>query len=95
MQCDKNDISEGIDINKTDAPKECIFVIILLSKALVTCLNPTFVMVLMTIVIACELINIAILTVKGVNYRCVLWGVTRNTVINMLGNSKLNDKGAL
>ena len=83
LQCDKNDISEGININKTDAPKECIFVIILLSKALVTYLNPTFVMVLMTIMIACELINITILA------------VTRNTVINMLGNSKLDDKGAL
>ena len=95
MQCDRNDISEGIDINKTDAPKECIFVIIFLLKALVTYFNPTFVMVLMTIMIVCELINIAILTVKCVNYRCVLWGVTRNNVINMLGNSKLDDKGAL
>ena len=44
---------------------------------------------------AYELKNIAILNVKGVDYRCVLWGVTKNDAINMLGNSKLHDKGTL
>ena len=44
---------------------------------------------------ACELKNIAILNVKGVDYRCVLWGVTKNDAINMLGNSKSHDKGTL
>ena len=44
---------------------------------------------------AYELKNIAILNVEGVNHRCVLWGVTKNDAINMLGNSKLDDKGIL
>ena len=39
--------------------------------------------------------NIAILNVEGVNHRCVLWGVTKNDAINVLGNSKLDDKGIL
>ena len=33
---------------------------------------------------AYEFKNIAILNVKGVDYRCVLWNMTRNDTINML-----------
>ena len=39
--------------------------------------------------------NIAILNVKDVDYRCVLWNMTRNDAINMLDNSKLDDKCTL
>ena len=42
-----------------------------------------------------ELKNITIMNVKGVDYGCVLWNMTRNDAINMLGNSKLDDKGTL
>ena len=42
---------------------------------------------------AYELENIAILNIKGVDYRCVFWNITRNDAINMLRNSKLDDKG--
>ena len=44
---------------------------------------------------AYELKNIAILNVKTVDYRCVLWNMTKNDAINMLDNSKLDDKGTL
>ena len=47
------------------------------------------------LMMACELKNIIIVDVKGVDYRCVLWGITKNEAINMLGNSKLDDKGTL
>ena len=39
--------------------------------------------------------NIAILTVKVVYYRCVLWNMTKNDATNRLNNSKLDDKGTL
>ena len=42
-----------------------------------------------------DLQNIATLNVKGVDYRCVLWNITRNDAINRLNNSKLDDKGIL
>ena len=42
--------------------------------------------VLMT---AYELKNIAILTVKVVDYRCILWGVSKNKAVNILNNSVL------
>ena len=44
---------------------------------------------------AYELENIAVLNVEGVDYRCVLWKMTKNDGINRLNNSKLHDKGTL
>ena len=44
---------------------------------------------------AYELQNIVILNVKVVDYRCVIWNMTRNDAITRLNNSKLNDKGTL
>ena len=38
-----------------------------------------------------ELENIVILNVKGVDYRCIIWKMTRNDVINRLDNFKLDD----
>ena len=45
--------------------------------------------------IAYELKNIAILNVKGVDYRCALWNMTKNDAINRLNNSKMDEKVAL
>ena len=44
---------------------------------------------------AYELKNIATLNVKGVNFRCILWDISRDEVINRLNNSVLDNKGAL
>ena len=44
---------------------------------------------------AYELKNIAILTVKGVDYRCILWGISKTEAVNRLNNSVLEDKGVL
>ena len=44
---------------------------------------------------AYELENITILNVKGIDYRCILWNMTRSDVINRLNNSKLDDKSTL
>ena len=38
-----------------------------------------------------ELENIVILNVKGIDYRCIRWRMTRNDVINRLDNFKLDD----
>ena len=40
-----------------------------------------------------QIINIAILNVKGVYSRCILWGIGKNEAINVLNNSVLEDKG--
>ena len=47
------------------------------------------------IMTAYELKNIAILNVKGVDFRCILWGISRNEAANRLNNSVLGNKGML
>ena len=47
------------------------------------------------LVTAYELKNIAILNVKGVYFRCILWGISRDEAVNRLNNSVLEDKGVL
>ena len=42
-----------------------------------------------------KLKNIAILNVKGVDFRCILWAASKNEAINRLTNSVLEDKGVL
>ena len=47
------------------------------------------------LVTAYELKNIAILNVKGVYFRCILRGISRDEAVNRLNNSVLEDKGVL
>ena len=44
---------------------------------------------------AYEIKNIAILNGKGIDYRCILWGISRDEAVNSLKNSVLEDKGVL
>ena len=60
---------------------------------LVINLNHMFVINVM--ILNYELENITTLNVKGVDYRGVLWNMTKNDTINRLNNSKLNDKVTL
>ena len=95
LQYEKIDVSEGIDTNKTSASKECMLchywyfkdVWFKFEHVCNKCHN-----VLMT---AYELKNMATLNVKGVNFRCILWSISRDEVINRLNNSVLDNKGVL
>ena len=42
-----------------------------------------------------ELKSIAILNVKGVDFRFILLGISRDEAVNRLNNSVLKDKGIL
>ena len=44
---------------------------------------------------AYELKNIAILNITGVDFRCILQGISRDEAVNRLNNSVLEDKGVL
>ena len=39
-----------------------------------------------------ELKNIAILNVKCVDFRCILWGISRDEAVNRLNSSVSGDK---
>ena len=44
---------------------------------------------------AYELKDIVMFNVKGVGFRCILWGISRDEAINRLNNYLLKDKGVL
>ena len=48
-----------------------------------------------TLMTAYELKSIAVLNVKGVDFRCILWGISRDETVSRLNNSMLDDKGIL
>ena len=93
---DRIDVSEGIDVNKTSSSKEydvchyCYF------------LNFSFKFqpnvsnrchVSWFINDACEnLSNIAILNIKGSEYRCIISLISKNEVINLMQNADLSEK---
>ena len=96
LQYEKISISEGIDTNKTSASKECELCHYWYFKDVGFKFEPHVCNkchdVLMT---AYELKNIAILNVKVVYFRRILWGISRDEVVNRLNNSVLQDKGVL
>ena len=93
LQYEKIIVSEGIDIDKTNVSKECMLCHYWYFKDVGFKFEPHVCNkchdVLMT---AYELKNIAILNVKGVDYRCILWVISKNEAVNILKNSVLEDK---
>ena len=92
----KIDISEGIDLNKTNASKECevchywFFKDIGFKFQEHVC-NKCHAL----LTIAYSLENIAILNAKGNNFGCILMGVSKNEGLKRLNNSVTYDKGVL
>ena len=88
LQYKKISISEWIDIDKTNASKECLLCHYGYFKNVGFKFEPQVCnkchKVLMT---AYELKNVAILNVKGVDFRCILWGISRDEAANRLNNS--------
>ena len=96
LQYEKIDVSEGVDVNKTSASKECELCHYWFFKDVAfkfeehvcnKCHD-----LLMT---AYELKNIATLSVRGTAFRCILWSISRNEGLKRLNNSVLEDKGVL
>ena len=96
LQYQKIDISEGIDINKTNASKECevchywffkdigfIFEEHVCNK----CHD--------ALTISHFLKKIAILSAKGNTYRCILMGSSKNEGLKRLNNSVTYDRAVL
>ena len=93
----KIDVSEGIDINKTSASKECeIFCHYWLFKDIGfkfeehVC-NKCHDLLTMTY----SLKNIAILNAKRATFRCILIGISKNEGLKRLNNAVTYDRGLL
>ena len=85
LQYEKTDVSEGIDVNKRSASKESMLCHYWYFKNVGFKIEPHVCNkchdVLMT---AYELKNIGILSVKGVDFMCILWGLSRDEAVNRL-----------
>ena len=92
----KIDVSEGIDVNKTTASKECELCHYWLFKDVGfkfeehVC-NKCHDLLTM----AYSLKNIAILSAKGFTFIYLLMGISKNEALKKLNNSVLQDQGVL
>ena len=96
LQYQKIDISEGIDINKTNASKECElchywFLKDIGFKFEEHVCNKCHDL----LTIAYSLKDIAILNAKRANFRCILMGISKNEGLKRLNNSTTYDRGVL
>ena len=96
LQYEKIDVSEGIDTTKTSASKKYILCHYWYFKDVGFRFEPHVCNkchdVLMTVY---ELKNTTLINVKGVNFRCILWDISRDEAIDRLHNSVFKDKGVL
>ena len=96
LQYEKIHVSERMDINKTCGLKECMLCHYWYFNDVRFKFEPHVCNkchdVLMT---AYDLKSIPTLNVKGINYKCILWGISKIEAVNVLNNSALEDKGVL
>ena len=96
LQYEKIDVSEGIDVNKTSASKECelchhwFFKDVGFKFEEYVC-NGCHDLLTM----AYSLKNIAILSANGTTFRCLLMGISKNTGLRRLNDSVTYDRGVL
>ena len=96
VQFNKIDVSGGIDINETRASIECMLFHCCYFKDVGYKFQPYVCNGCHAVsMMAYKLKNIEILNVKGIDYRCILWGISKNDAINRLNDSVLEDKGVL
>ena len=93
LQYKKLDVSEEIDNNKTSASKECMLCHYWYFKDVGFRSEPHVCNKCHDVLItAYDLKNIAILKVKGVDFRCILRGISRDEAVNSLNNYVLEDE---
>ena len=96
LQYDRIDASEGISINKTNKSKRYMLCHYWFFKDVDYKFQPYLCNAYHGVsTMAYGLKNISILNAKGVDCRCILWGISRDEAVNRLNNSMLEDKGVL
>ena len=94
LQYEKINASEGIDIDKTNALKECMICHYWYFKHVGFKFEQYFCNKCHDM-IAYELKNLGILNVKGVDFTFISLGISRDEAVNRLNNSVLENKGVL
>ena len=93
LQYDRNDVSEGIDINKTKASKECKICHYWYFKDISFKYEPYLCNGCHGLMQKAVSFNdVAIVCVKGKAYRIHFWYMSKDAAINIMNNSNLLDK---
>ena len=90
LQYEKIDVSEGIDVNKTSASKECELCRYWFFKMLDLNLKNMFVMAILTMTYSLK--TMAVLSAKKATFRCLLMGISKNEALKILNNSVTYDR---
>ena len=96
LRYQKINISEGIDVNKTNGSKECEVCHYWFFKDIEFKFQERACNKYHDLwTIAYSLKDIAILNAKGNTYRCILMGISKNEGLKRLNNSVTYDRGVL
>ena len=96
LQCERIDVSEGIDSNKSDESKECMICHYWNFKDIGYKYEPYVCNRCQDLsMVVYDLNDFMILNIKGVDYRCYVFNVSKNNAIKLLDNSVLDNKGVL
>ena len=89
-------VSEGIDVDRTNKSKEFMLCHYWYFRDVCYKFQPYLYNSCHAVsAMAYELKNIAILSAKGVDYRCILWNISRDETFNKLNNYVLGHKDVL
>ena len=96
LQYERIDVSEGIDLNESGKSKEYIICHYWYFKDIGYKYKPHVCNgchdLLMMVY---NLNNFMILNIKGIDYRCYVFNMSKNDAITLLNNSMLDNKGVL
>ena len=96
LQCERIDVSEGIDPNKSDESKECMICHYWNFKDIGYKYEPYVCNRCQDLsMVVYDLNDFMVLNIKGVDYRCYVFNVSKNNAIKLLDNSVLDNKGVL
>ena len=96
LQYEKIDVTEGIDLHKSDKSKECMICYYWYFKDIGYKYEPYVCNGCHDLsMVFYDLKDFMILCVKGVDYRCYVFSRNKSDAINLLNNSVLDNKGVL
>ena len=96
LQYERIDVSEGIDLSKSDKSKECMICHYWYFKDIGYKYEPHVCNGFHDLsVMVYDLNDFMILNMKGIDYRCYVFNMSKNYAITLLSNSVLDNKGVL
>ena len=95
LRYEKIDVSEGIDVNKTSASKECELCHYWLFKDVGFKFEEYVCKGCHDLLMTPHSLKNMILSAKGATFRCLLMGISKNKGFKKLNNSVTYDRGVL